>query len=177
MKAWGIIVGLDFLLKRALAHLMAPIFLLIAFMAHSNATHCSETFRALAKGATVARGTIDSATSASSRRGSRTWRVDYTFTGWNGRTYKGSQTNLSDRDWKVGADTAVYYDGADPSHNALEVGQLRLTAQSDNQAVRLCLGFALLTGIFQIVIYSRRYKRWTRERQVDQFGGALSASR
>ena len=129
MKAWSTILNLDFLLKRLLAHFMTPVFLLIAFMAHSDATHCSETFRALVKGSTVARGTIDSATSASSRTGRRTWGVEYTFTGWNGRTYKGSQRNLSNKDWKVGADTAVYYDGADPSHNALDVGQLRLTGE------------------------------------------------
>ena len=177
MKAWSKLLSLDFLLKRLLAHFMTPVFLLIAFMAHSDATHCSETFRALVKGSTVARGTIDSATSASSRTGRRTWGVEYTFTGWNGRTYKGSQRNLSDRDWKVGAHTAVYYDGVDPGHNALDVGQLRLTAESDNRAVRLCLGFALLTSIFQIAVYWRRYKRLTRERQVDQSGDALVASR
>ena len=84
--------------------------------------------------------------------------VEYTFTGWNGRTYKGWQTHLRDRDWKVGADTAVYYDGADPSRNALEIGQLRLTAESDSRAVRLCLAFALLTGIFQFAVRVR--DRW-----------------
>ncbi len=176
MKAWSTILNLDFFLKRLLAHFMTPVFLLIAFMAHSDATRCSETFRALAKGSIVARGTIDSATSASSRTGLRTWRIDYTFTGWNGRTYKGSQKDLRDRDWKVGADTAVHYDGADPGHNALEIGQLRLTAESDNRAVRLCLAFALLTGIFQIAIYWRRYKRRARERQVEQSGVALVTS-
>ncbi len=176
MKAWSAILNLDFLLKRLLAHFMTPVFLLIAFMAHSDATHCSERFRALAKGSTVARGTIDSATSANSRTGRRTWRVDYAFTGWDDRTYKGSQRDLSDRDWKVGADTAVYYDGADPSRNALEILQRRLTAESDNRAVRLCLAFALLTGIFQIAIYWRRYKRRARERQVDQSCNALVTS-
>ena len=176
MKAWSTILSLDFLLKRLLAHFMTPVFLLIAFMAHSDETRCSETFRAIAKGSTVARGTIGSATSASSRTGRRTWGVVYTFTGWNGQTFKGSQRNLSDRDWKVGADTAVYYDGADPSHNALDVGQLRLTAQSDNQAVRLCLGFALLTGIFQIALYWRRYRHGTRERETNKLGNALVAS-
>ena len=57
-----------------------------------------------------------------------------------GRTYKGSPTELRDRDWKVGVDTAVYYDGADPTHNALEISQLPLTAVSQQ-------GRAVLSGV------------------------------
>ena len=176
MKAWGIIVGPDLLLKRALAHLMAPIFLMIAIMAYNDATHCSETSRVLTRSPAVARGTIDYVTTAS-RSGPRRWRVDYTFTDRSGRTRKGWQTNLSDKVWKSGADTAVFYDDTNPTHNALEIWQLAASAKSDYQAARFCLVMALLTGIFQFAVYWGRYKHWTRERQVDKFGGALSASR
>jgi hypothetical protein len=177
MKAWSILVSLDLLLKRLLFHFMTPIFLLIAVMAYSDATHCNETSRALIRGSAVASGTIDHVADASRRSGPRRWRVDYTFPDWSGRTHKGWQTDLGDRDWKVGAGTVVFYDGTDPLHNALDIRLLAATAKSNYQAAQFSLVLALLTGIFQIAVYWRRYKHLTQEPQVDQSGDALATLR